>query len=130
MGRLIGPSHCGHHYNQSISSFQSVVSTGILIHLPCRGTHYFFKSSEQTYDPTCCNNPDSCYFSDTQFCLSEYMICFSTRSAWPVKQCPETEHYGILNSSITLKVLCKIVYKISNWEENNCHIHRTIITGM
>lgn len=89
-----------------------------------------WESSEQTYEPTCFDNPDSCYFSDIQFCLSEYVICFSTRSAWPVKQCPETEHCGMLNSSITLKDLCKIVYKISNWEENNCHIHRTIITGI
>jgi hypothetical protein len=27
----------------------------------------------------------------------EYMICFSTRSAWPVKQHSETEQCGILN---------------------------------
>jgi len=47
-----------------------------------------------------------------------------------VKQCLETEHCGMLNNSIILKGLCKIVYKISNWEENNCHIHRTIVTGI
>lgn len=128
MGRWIG-LFCSLFYNQCISSLQSVVSTGIFIHFPCRGTHCSFKSSEWTYDPTCYNNPDRCHFIDTHFCLSEYMICFSTRSVWPVKQCPEAEHCGMLHNSITLN-LCKIVQKISSWEENNCHIRRTIITGI
>jgi hypothetical protein len=89
-----------------------------------------FKMSEQTYDPTGCKNPESCHFNNIHFCLSEYMICFSTRSAWPVKQHRETEHCGMLNNSITLKDLCKIVYKIASWGRNNCHIARTRITGI